>query len=309
MVTVVMLNPCVDRALVVDGLNVGALNIIRSKYETPSGKGLNLAAALRALRAECFLTGLMPGESAGIYGAELSRLGIPFDFVAVPGRVRVNTKIVDKAAGIVTELNERGEPAAEAAAEALCEKVRRLCAKSRYTVFTGSVPPGLPDAIYRRLIGIAKSAGSLCVLDADGEPFREGAGAAPFLVKPNIAELERYSGRSLRSLDEIKRAAEGLIEKGVKIALVSLGSGGALITDAKTAFYCAAAEVSVADTTGAGDAMLAGALYSLMLGGPLDEILKHACAAAALCVSRPGPVLSDADGFDHYLPLMKIRPA
>lgn len=306
MVTVVMLNPCIDRMLVVGGLKAGGLNIVSDSYEMPAGKGLNLAAALRTMRAECILTGLMFEKDAEIYISELSKLDIPYDFIIVPGSVRINTKVIDKTSGSVTELNKRGERVDKSVVYTLRCKVERLAGKSDFTVFTGSAPPGLPDDIYRQLIETAKRAGSKCVLDADGELFKKGVEAAPFLVKPNLPELERYSGRKLDTIPSIKEAAAEIVRRGVGIVLSSLGKSGAMLTNGETALFCAAAEVPVINPTGAGDAMLSGALYALLNNMPLTETLKIASAAAALSVTQPGPILSDAARIGEYVKIIEV---
>jgi len=50
--------------------------------------------------------------------------------------------------------------------------------------------------------------------------------------------------------------------------------------------------VAAVDTTGAGDAFTAGLAVALGEGVPLPEAVRFACAAAALCATRPGAAAS-----------------
>ncbi|WP_458206262.1 carbohydrate kinase family protein [Haladaptatus sp. NG-SE-30] len=102
-------------------------------------------------------------------------------------------------------------------------------------------------------------------------------------------------------------AAE-VCETGPHTTLLTLGGAGAYAraTDdapwgADTASH-AGYDVSVTDTTGAGDAFTAGALASLADGEPLSEVLAFANAVAALTTTEPGAMtaLPDRDSVTQF---------
>ena len=51
----------------------------------------------------------------------------------------------------------------------------------------GSLPQGLPDDYYARLIREARAEGVYTLLDSSGNALRNGVAAGPDLVKPNTA--------------------------------------------------------------------------------------------------------------------------
>jgi fructokinase len=98
-----------------------------------------------------------------------------------------------------------------------------------------------------------------------------------------------------------EEAAMMLIERGVKLVFVTLGSEGALYANASGVGRVAAYNANVVDTTGAGDCFTAGALYRFMSGGKalfeltLDDMSDYAnfaCAAASICVEGKGGIPS-----------------
>jgi ribokinase len=87
-----------------------------------------------------------------------------------------------------------------------------------------------------------------------------------YVLMPNAVELELLTGEA----DYCKGAAL-MIEMGVKIVAVKLGSKGCYVTDGQERLRIEPFKVKVVDTTGAGDAFCAGFLYGLIHGKSLSE--------------------------------------
>ncbi|WP_292752718.1 PfkB family carbohydrate kinase, partial [Methylophaga sp. UBA4204] len=80
----------------------------------------------------------------------------------------------------------------------------------------------------------------------------------PFLIKPNLYELETLLQVKLDTKEAIAECARKLQLSGVKHVCVSLGDQGALLVSPSNSFYAKALSVPVNTTVGAGDSMVAG---------------------------------------------------
>lgn len=96
-------------------------------------------------------------------------------------------------------------------------------------------------------------------------------------------------------------ASKILIEKGISIVVVTLGSEGALIRTKESASLVKGFTSDVVDTTGAGDSFWGGFLFQLIQSGrqPKDITLKEgekcvcfANAVASLCIEKRGAIPS-----------------
>jgi len=76
---------------------------------------------------------------------------------------------------------------------------------------------------------------------------------------------------ALATLEYTPRAAARLVEMGVVLACVTLGEEGALLRRGADVVRVPAERVEVVDTTGAGDAFVAGLLSILARAGPLER--------------------------------------
>jgi 1-phosphofructokinase len=163
-------------------------------------------------------------------------------------------------------------------------------------VLSGSIPVNVSESIYQEWTERGKKAGARVLLDSDGELLREGIKAGPYLVKPNIRELERLFGRKLDSRDEIVETAKRLLETGVEIVVVSLGADGAVFVNRNKVIYSEALMVDVKSTVGAGDAMVGALALALQRGYPFERAVTLSTAASAANVATNGtqpPVLEE----------------
>ncbi|BCH30882.1 carbohydrate kinase [Mesorhizobium sp. L-8-10] len=76
-------------------------------------------------------------------------------------------------------------------------------------------------------------------------------------------------------------AAVALRARGPESVVITRGSKGALIATADGVRHCPSIETHPVDVTGAGDALIAGTLYSLLSGEDLFEAVRTGCLLAA----------------------------
>ena len=108
-------------------------------------------------------------------------------------------------------------------------------------------------------------------------------------VTPNEIEAESYTGVAVKSVDDARRAADALLQKGVGTAIITLGEAGVLIHNSEISEQVPAFKVGkVVDTTGAGDAFNAGFATALSCGANPVESARFGCALAGLSVTRHG---------------------
>lgn len=288
MFTTVTLNPAIDRTITVDTFVYGSVNRVGSSREDMGGKGINVARILLALGSEAQATGFIGRRNLAQVQTLLNRDAIPCDLILVDGATRLNTKLLDASSHTTTDLNEAGFRVGTAELAELTSKIQSLAANSAFVVFSGSVPPGLSNTIYRDLINLI---GPNCrtALDADGELLLNGLDAHPYLIKPNIHELENALGRRLPTAADIVTAAREIIARHqVTYVLVSMGGEGSILVTANTALQAEPIKVELKGTVGAGDSMLAGFLHCLAAGLSDEAALACATACGALAVSREG---------------------
>jgi ribokinase len=123
---------------------------------------------------------------------------------------------------------------------------------------------------------------------APAHPLDESFYPNLFAITPNETETELLTGIPVRDEAAARRAADVLLERGVRNVVMTLGAKGALLHNARQSTFVPAPVVEAVDTTAAGDVFNGALAVALAEGLDLGRAVSAACRAAALSVTRMG---------------------
>ncbi len=249
-----------------------------------------------------FLGGYVGMEVEGM----LLQEGVYCDFTPIANDTRTNIvlNVTDTAQQIV--FSASGPEIRPAELTAFFKKLEGLHAPE-YVSISGSLPKNLSPVIYARAIETLKNKNARVLLDTDGENLRVGIEAKPTMIKPNIHELGRLSGRDLSQFSEVLEAARGIRESGIEIVLVSMGAKGILLVSAHESILAVPPKVEVVNTVGAGDSAVAGFLFGQANGQSLRDSLKYAVAVGTATTLQPGTALARRSDIERLAPQVELR--
>ncbi|WP_248324312.1 MULTISPECIES: ribokinase [unclassified Caballeronia] len=108
-------------------------------------------------------------------------------------------------------------------------------------------------------------------------------------ITPNETEAAALTGVAVKSVDDARRAANVLLSKGARAAIITLGEAGALLHSANESVLVPAFECGrVVETAGAGDGFTGGFAAALARGDSALDAVRFGCALASISVTRPG---------------------
>jgi ribokinase len=111
------------------------------------------------------------------------------------------------------------------------------------------------------------------------------------------------SAVTVRTLPQARQAARRLQHMGYRSVVITLGKHGAVYTAEHDIVHLPGLEVSVKDTTAAGDTFAGYLASALAIGQALPTALAVANAVAALAVTRAGaqPAIPTRQEVQHFL--------
>ncbi|WP_141336136.1 1-phosphofructokinase [Paenibacillus sp. tmac-D7] len=306
-VVTVTLNPSMDKTVLLPSLQVGGLNRAEEIRLDPGGKGINVARILQSFQVRVTAVGFLAGTLGSRIRRELEGIGIRTEFVEVAGETRTNMKLVDTWKRVTTEINEPGFDIAPEALKALNQNLEALLAETEVMVLGGSLPKGVDTQIYYDYIRMAHRFGVKTILDADGEALAAGIEAIPYAVKPNQFELEQLVGAKLETDRDIVEAGRSLLNRGIRVVLVSMGAQGAIVMNETETYRVRPFPIEALSTVGAGDSMVAVMAHALLVDRPLPELARWSAAAGTLTASKPGTQVSTFEEIERHVNQVQLQ--
>ena len=279
------MSPAIDATVELPSAPKGEGEIFKDVAETENvgGKAVNVARWLALRGTDVACGGLLGVDNDRPFAKEFAKHGIEDMFVRVPGSTRRNEMIVWP--GGAVKLNRAAFPHLGSLDGIDCLAGAEGCGVA---VLSGSLPKCCGKDFYAKCVRRLKGMGIAVVLDASGEAMRLGVEAGPCLIKPNAEECEPLVGFVPRAPEEFRKTTAALREKAEHV-IISDGGGGAWFDGE----FVPAPEVEVADTTAAGDTLLAEFCWRTfdcngMAGGNLSDAGRWAVAAGSAACTMPG---------------------
>lgn len=165
------------------------------------------------------------------------------------------------------------------------DKARKEILNSELILMQLEVP--LETVIYAA--GIAFSAGKKVILNpAPAQQLPDDLLKKLYIITPNETEAELLTGIHISDIDSAEKAARQLLQKGIQIVIITLGSKGALILSAKGCSVIPSPKVEAIDTTAAGDVFNGALAVAIAEGMEPGKAVEMANKAASISVTRFG---------------------
>ena len=112
-------------------------------------------------------------------------------------------------------------------------------------------------------------------------------------LKPNRLEAELLSGVTITDDASLNRAADILLETGLRRVFISLGGDGVFAADHNSRCHLPCLPGKMVNTTGCGDAFMAAIVWAYLEGTDLENTAKAGLAASSIAMESAETINSD----------------
>jgi len=282
MINTLTLNPAIDKVIYLDSLEKNHTNRMEGTAEVIGGKGTHVSINLKLLGITSRAFGICHGDAGRRIIGYLEDYGLEVAFLHKNGaESRTNYLLVERN-NDCTIVAEKGVPLGGSDLAELVASLRTGIAPGDWLVLSGDAGNCADPFVYNGIMEELRDKKLLIFVDTSGPALARCLQSAPFLIKPNLRELSTLCGREVSCRDDdILRAVESLRTSGVEIIAVSLGSAGSILRCPRGLYKAVPPRVKVRNTIGCGDCYLAGLVFGISRGKPIEETLRVATAASA----------------------------
>lgn len=131
-----------------------------------------------------------------------------------------------------------------------------------------------------------------------------------YALKANKLELEVIVGKKINTDEDVVKATDILLSKGVKNIFITLGARGVYYKNDKTSGFIKTMKTNVVNATGAGDSFVAGIVYGLSKEYSIKDITLYAISMSYLTIQSKENVnanLNEEILKENYLEIKKYN--
>ncbi|QGU95630.1 ribokinase [Clostridium bovifaecis] len=270
-------------------VKVGETMFASSLSNIPGGKGANQAVACSRMGAKVYMISKVGLDGNGeVLTKELVKDNINIDYIFKDNNEATGTAIItvdeDANNSIIVASGSNMTISKEEISSA-----SKVIEKSDVVISQFEVPM---EAIIEGF-KIAKKNNSITILNpAPAKEVPDELLKYTDIVIPNETEAFELTGIEVSDLETAKIAGGKVLEKGVKYAIITLGSRGAALISKDNAEIVPAFKVKAIDTTAAGDSFIGGFASKLTIDNMSFENVKNAVMfgnkVSSITVQREG---------------------
>ncbi len=274
----------------------------------PGGGGINVARALTRLGLES--TAIYPagGATGKLLATLMEREGVRSIIIPTQNDTRQDITIFDETTREQFRLVFPGARLNDIEWQECLGSIARITPQPAYLVASGSVPPGVPNDFFGRVVRASKPHSKI-IVDSSGPFLKPALEAGVYLIKPNLREFQELAKTTATDEASLIGAGRGLIDRyRIEVIALSMGSDGALLVTRDMALRAKGLPIDPISVSGAGDSFLAAMLWSLVKGNSLEIALRYGVAGGSAVLLNPGTELCRPDDVHRLASEVIVTP-
>lgn len=290
MIYTLTLNPAIDQIIEVSNFQLGETNKAVGEYDVIGGKGINVAVMLQHLGYPTTALGFLGRDNKEMFEHYLTEQEVMAYFHEVSGKTRTNMKIKSLETKQETELNGVAFVITDADVTAILALIKTKVTKTDCLIISGSLPRNCDRNLYQIISTYCYDHEILFVVDATKDSLLSTLATKPFLIKPNLAELNELfeTNYHFKQVTEIVALGQKIRAQGAQNVLISSGKDGSILITAENVYLANTATGQLINSVGAGDAMVAGFVGTYLTTKDYQAALLMGICAGSATAFSPG---------------------
>jgi 1-phosphofructokinase family hexose kinase len=278
MVLTVTINPLLERRYYYPELNLLSVNRNGKVILKAGGKGINVNRQLNKLDVQNSALLFTGGSNGKLYRDTLRAEGINFSDLKIRNEIRDAAIIIDETDNKIFSFFGTDPFISSSEVDEFITKMAKAIATCEIVVFSGSSPCKESEIIFLEGIKIANELDKISVCDTYGAHLKNCLNASPTIIHNNIDEVRNSLGLELNSEGDFKLFLLNLYENGIKQAYITNAEKPLYASNFDFHYKATLPQISTVDSTGSGDAFVAGIVYGWTKKLKFEDQLKLACA-------------------------------
>ena len=281
MILTVTINPLLERRLFLESVELGKTHRCIKEIFYAGGKGINVSRQLNFLGIQNSAFTFLGGNNGKTLRHCLTEDKIDFTVVSTKSETRIADLIIEENKKRVSTFFGLNSIITSEESSEFKNKLEKMIQNCSIVIFSGSSPSKETDDIFPYGIELANKHDKISIVDTYGTHLKNCIDAAPTVIHNNINEIENSLDVSLKSENDKLQFMRELYSNGVKLIFLTDGANPIYASKFDFHYRIIPPRIDVFDSTGSGDAFVAGVAHGMEHALVFDEFVKSATVLGA----------------------------
>jgi len=308
MILIITLNPLLERRFNYEKVSLNLVNRNAAVKYQAGGKGINVSRQLKKLGIESYNLFFCGGTNGKIFRDLLKKEQLPFTPIHIQDETRQAAIVISNEDKKLYSFFSANPQISEIEIEQMKSTISKMILNSEMVIISGSSPSIAAEQIVSFTISEANRLDKISICDYYGENLEEVFNLSPIIIHNNFDEIEKYLNVSLENEESIISALNSFYKKGIKRVFLTNGENPFYAQNFDYIYKVFPTEVNSVDSTGSGDAFVAGLIYCWKNGEVFEHSLRYSTALAAANTISFDVCNVEKDSFESLINQVKIEP-
>ena len=278
MILTVTINPLLEYRLTFENVMDGVPNRNGKIKLAAGGKGINVNRQLNKLKIKNIALTFAGGVHGKLFRESLNNEGTDFSLINTSSDTRMCAVIIDQEKRSVSYYFGEDQSITNEECDRFIRQLEKMIQNCEIVIFSGSSPCKETDLIFPIGIEMANRYDKISICDTYGKHLENCYSASPRVVHNNVDEVSDSLHINLENEVEKIEFLNSLYDKGIKQVFLTNGAQNTYASNFDFHFSVEVPDIKCVDSTGSGDAFVAGIAYGWHNNLIFNEQLKFASA-------------------------------
>ncbi|UCH64357.1 MAG: 1-phosphofructokinase [Ignavibacterium sp.] len=308
MILTVTINPLLEQRFTYEHRIYGNKNRDGKLIIAAGGKGINVSRQLKKLNTHNSALTFAGGAYGKLFRESVRAEGLNVLSIHTKAETRICSVIIDEDKKESHYYFSENTIISEDETDKFITQMEKMIQNCEIVVFSGSSACKETDIIFPTGIELAKKYNKISICDTYGSHLEDCLSASPQIVHNNKEEVTGSLNVKLQNESSIIKYLAHLYKIGIKQAYLTNGAKNYYASNFDFHYKVAVPKIGALDSTGSGDALVAGIAYSWHNNLTFNHQTKFATALGTVNATKFDVCNVSTDEANEILENIKVEP-
>lgn len=308
MILILTLNPLLERRFYYQKLSFNSVNRNGRIVYQAGGKGINVSRQLKKLGINSYNIFFSGGSNGKLFRELIRKENLEFTSVPIEQETREAAVIISSDDKKNLSFFSSNPGISQNEISQIKTTIKKMLSNCEMIIIAGSSPSVDAEEIVSFTISEANRLDKISVCDFYGESLEEVFNLSPTIIHNNFDEIKTHLKIDLNDEQNIHSFLDSLYNKNIKRVYLTDGENPFYAQNFNYVYKVIPPQIEYLDSTGSGDAFVAGLIYGWKKGDVFEHSLRFSTALASANAMSFDVCNVDKNSFDYLIDKVTIQP-